>query len=168
MLNREATDTKPSRAAGNHGTRVLCQKMALLVEALHILFSGIWSFSIAGGLRVILPWCGSIAVTRGMFLTIFSKLQGWRKILDMIFFCNHDDKKPLSLKGIASSSDAIFWWGTPAWRGGVNRPLPGGRRKTMRAKKGEAEGSCGGMHDGTRHKKRLRWSTAFSLSSDVL
>ena len=40
----EATDTKPSRAVGNHGTSVLCQKMALVVEALHILLSGIWSF----------------------------------------------------------------------------------------------------------------------------
>ena len=46
-----------------------------------------------------------------MILAIFSKLQCWRKKLDMIFFCNLDDKKPLSLKGIASSSDAIFWRG---------------------------------------------------------
>ena len=38
------TVTKPSRAAGNHGASVLCQKMALTVEALNILLSGIWSF----------------------------------------------------------------------------------------------------------------------------
>ena len=49
-----------------------------------------------------------------MILTIFSKLQGWRKILHLIFSLNHVDIMPLSLKCIASTSDAIFWWGTPA------------------------------------------------------
>ena len=49
-----------------------------------------------------------------MILTIFSKLQGWRKILHLIFSLNHDDNMPLSLKCIASTSDAIFWCGTLA------------------------------------------------------
>ena len=35
-------------------------------------------------------------------------LQGWRKILHLIFSLNHDDNMPLSLKCIASTSDAIF------------------------------------------------------------
>ena len=47
--------------------------------------------------------------TWGMILTIFSKLQGWRKILHLIFSLNHDDNMPLSLKCIVSTSDAIFW-----------------------------------------------------------
>ena len=53
------------------------------------------------------PSC--IAVTWGMILTIFSKLQDRRKILHLIFSLNHDDNMPLSLKFIASTSDAIFW-----------------------------------------------------------
>ena len=48
------------------------QKMASLVEAPNILLSGIWSRWIVWALRVNLQWCGSIAVTWGMILTIFS------------------------------------------------------------------------------------------------
>ena len=47
-----------------------------------------------------------------MIPTIFSKLQHWRKILNWIFSLNHVDIMPLSLKCIASTSDAIFWCGT--------------------------------------------------------
>ena len=36
-----------------------------------------------------------------MIPTIFSKLQGGRKILNLIFSLNHDDNMPLSLKCIA-------------------------------------------------------------------
>ena len=78
--------------------------MALLVEALNILLSGIWSLWIVSGLKINLHlW--------GMIITIFSKIQGWRKILNYIFSLNHDDILPLSLKCIASTSDAIFWRG---------------------------------------------------------
>ena len=72
-----------------------------------------------------------------MILTIFSKLQGWRKIFDIVLSWNHDDKKPLSLKCIASTSDATFWWGTlaplyPVARGSKSsfgrREEGGGRR----------------------------------------
>ena len=49
-----------------------------------------------------------------MISTIFSKLQGWRKILNLVFSLNHDDNLPLSLKCIAYTSDAIFWCGTLA------------------------------------------------------
>ena len=90
------------------------QKMALLVEALNILLSGIWSLWIVWGPRVNLQGCGSIAVTWGMILTIFSKLQGWRKILHLMFSLYHVDIMPLSLKYFASTSDAIFWCGTLA------------------------------------------------------
>ena len=90
------------------------QKMVLLVEALNIILSGIWSLWIVSGLKVNLQRCGSIAVTWGMIPTIFSKLQGWRKILNLIFSLHHDDNMPLSLKCIASTSDAIFWCGTLA------------------------------------------------------
>ena len=90
-IRKAYSDLLP-RAAGKHGASVLCQKMALLVEALNILLSGIWSFQIVGGLRVSLQGGGSIAVTWGMILKFFSKLQGWKKILDIIFSCNHDDK----------------------------------------------------------------------------
>ena len=34
------------------------------------------------------------------------------RILHLMFFLNHADTMPLSLKCIASSCDAIFWWGT--------------------------------------------------------
>ena len=40
---RSYSDLLP-RAAGKHGASVLCQKMALLVEAVNILLSDIWSF----------------------------------------------------------------------------------------------------------------------------
>ena len=40
----QAKDDLPSRVAGDHGASVLSRKMALLVEALNILLSGIWSF----------------------------------------------------------------------------------------------------------------------------
>ena len=82
------------------------QKMVLLVEALNILLSGIWYPWIVWGLRVNLQWCGSIDVTQGMILTLLWKLQGWRKILHLIFSLNRDDNMPLSLK---CTSDAIFW-----------------------------------------------------------
>ena len=41
-------------------------------------------------------------------------LRGWGKILHLIFSLNHDDNMPPSLKCDASTSDAIFWCGTPA------------------------------------------------------
>ena len=56
--------------------------MALLVEALNILLNGIWSLLEVGRLGVNLHNFDSIAVTRGMILTNFSKLQGWRNIFN--------------------------------------------------------------------------------------
>ena len=56
--------------------------MALLVEALNILLNGIWSLLEVGRLGVNLHIFDSIAVTRGIILANFSKLQGWRNIFN--------------------------------------------------------------------------------------
>ena len=56
--------------------------MALLVEALKMYLNGIWSFLEVGELGVNLHHFDSIAVTRGIILANFSKLQGWRNIFN--------------------------------------------------------------------------------------
>ena len=52
--------------------------MALLVEALNILLNGIWYLLEVGAIRQNLHNIDSIAVPKGMILTNFSKIQGWR------------------------------------------------------------------------------------------
>ena len=59
--------------------------MALLVEALNILLNGIWSLLEVGRLGVNLHIFDSIAVTRGIILANFSKIQGWRNIFNFKF-----------------------------------------------------------------------------------
>ena len=59
--------------------------MALLVEGLNILLNGIWSLLEVGRLGVNLHNFDSIAVTRGIILTNFSKLQGWKNIFNFRF-----------------------------------------------------------------------------------
>ena len=59
--------------------------MALLVEALNILLNGLWSLLEVGRLGVNLHNFDSIAVTKGMILANFSKLQGWKNIFNFRF-----------------------------------------------------------------------------------
>ena len=59
--------------------------MALLVEALNILLNGLWSLLEVWRLGVNLHNFDSIAVTWGIILTNFSKLQGWKNIFNFRF-----------------------------------------------------------------------------------
>ena len=67
---------------GLNGAAVLyyffVHEMALLVEALNILLNGIWYLLEVGAIRQNLHNIDSIAVPKGMILTNFSKIQGWR------------------------------------------------------------------------------------------
>ena len=55
---------------------LLVHEMALPVEARNILNNGIWSIFDVGGLGLNLHDLTTFAVTLGMFLTHFSKIQG--------------------------------------------------------------------------------------------